>query len=53
MEEAGDAGEGAEEEEGLLVRFVTTLQRRKVSTLEQLSAEFGLKTADLDAEDDP
>ena len=53
MEEAGDAGEGAEEEEGLLVRFVTTLQRRKVSTLEQLSAEFGLKTADLDAEEDP
>jgi len=47
VEETGDGGADAQEDEGLLVRFVTTLKRRKVSTLEQLGAEFNMKVADV------
>jgi len=47
VEETGDGGAEAQEEEGLLERFVTTLQTHKVSTLEQLGAEFSLKVADV------
>ena len=45
-----DGGEGVaveEEEEGMLLRFVRTIQERKVAVLEELGGEFGLKVHDV------
>mmetsp|Transcript_20849 Transcript_20849/g.40537 ORF Transcript_20849/g.40537 Transcript_20849/m.40537 type:complete len:328 (+) Transcript_20849:84-1067(+) len=47
VEEGADDGTAEEEDEGLLGRFVEHIKQRKVSTLESLAAEFGLKVQDV------
>ena len=47
MEEGGEEEEGGEADEGLLVRFIEYIKNQKVSALEDLASEFGLKTQDV------
>jgi DDRGK domain-containing protein 1 len=47
VEEAGDDGDGAREEDpAMLERFVSYVKRSKIVVLEELAAEFELKTED-------
>jgi DDRGK domain-containing protein 1 len=47
VEEAGDEGEGAQEEDpAMLARFISYIKHNKIVVLEELAAEFGLKTED-------
>ena len=47
VDEAGEEGGGAVEEEGVLERFIAYMKEHKVTVLEELAAEFKLKVADV------
>lgn len=47
VEEEGEEEAAGEEDEGRLARFVEHMKEQKVSVLEELGGEFGLKTADI------
>jgi len=47
VDDAGEEGEAAVEEEGLLERFIVYMKEQKVTVLEEIAAEFKLRVQDV------